>query len=46
MQCPHVPGDVYAQCAGGGGDDVPVQVEGGGGGRCRYVPGIPTLGYG
>ena len=31
MQCPHVPGDVYAQCAGGGGDDVPVQVEGGGG---------------
>ena len=32
MQCPHVPGDVYAQCVGGGGDDVPVQVEGGGGG--------------
>ena len=32
MQCPHVPGDVYAQCTGGGGDDVPVQVEGGGGG--------------
>ena len=32
MQCPHVLGDVYAQCAGGGGDDVPVQVEGGGGG--------------